>query len=237
MGAGRAVRVEGMFSDWRRRRAARRVKAGDGHALQRYRWWQPLSRALLHLPLREDDGAEHRWSVDVRLWGDSDGEVVAQLYRDGVNVARSTLPATFDVPGGTIDVAASTFGLRRCHFTGADGIAHQLVPDASSAEGRRAALQRNRPGLSRALGAVSVLVLLAALLLGLPQTIEQITRIPPIAEHLGVFVSPVHLPGWTNVALAVATILASTERALRLRYHWLLDGGGFDGEDLPGSSR
>lgn len=226
-----------MFRDWKRRRAARRVKPGDGHALQRYRWWQPLSRALLHTQLREDDGTEHRWSVDVRLWGDSDGEVVAQLYRDDLNVARSKLPATFDVPGGTIEVAASTFGLRRCHHVDAAGNAHQLVPDASSAEGRRARLERTSPGASRLVGAVSVLILIAALVLGLPQTIEQITRIPPIAEHLGVFVSPIRLPGWANVALGVATVLASTERALRLRYHWLLDGGGFDGEDLPGSSR
>ncbi len=34
-----------------------------------------------------------------------------------------------------------------------------------------------------------------------------------------------------NIALVVATILASTERALRLRYNWLLDGGLFDGDD------
>ncbi|PWD51445.1 hypothetical protein C8046_13045 [Serinibacter arcticus] len=220
-----------MFNDFRRRRAARRVKAGDGHALQRYRWWQPLSRALLHLPLRDDDGTEHRWSVDVRLWGDDNGDVIGQLYRDDVNVNRSTLPATFDVPGGVIEVAASGFGMRRCHFVGVGGVERQLVPDPASAEGRRARLEQNRPGLSRAIGIVSVLVLLVALALGIPQTVEQITRIPPVAEHLGTFVSPIHLAGWANITLAVAALIASSERALRLRYHWLLDGGLFDGDD------
>ena len=39
------------------------------------------------------------------------------------------------------------------------------------------------------------------------------------------------LPGWVNITLTVAALLASIERALRLRNHWLLDGGSFDGED------
>ncbi|TGO06373.1 hypothetical protein [Serinibacter arcticus] len=220
-----------MFSDWRRRRAAARVTAGDGHALPRYRWWQPLSRSLLHLDLVGGDGEPERWSVDVRLWGDDDGDVVANLYRDGRHHARSRLPATFEVPGGTIAVVASSFGLRRCHYVADTGLERQLVPDRASAEGRRARLEQRHPSLSRALGALSVLVLVVALVLGAPQIVQQITEIPPIAERIGVFTSPIHLPGWLNVSVLVATILASTERALRLRYHWLLDGGAFDGDD------
>lgn len=207
----------------------RRVEPGDGHALQPYRWWQPFSRALFHLRL--GGGAAETWSVDVRLWGDSDGEVYAQLYRDGLNDARSKLPAAFPVPGGTIEVVASSFGLRRCHYVAHDGSQRQLVPDPASAEGRRARLHRTRPALSRAIGAASVTVLLVALVLGVPQIIEQITRIPPVAESIGTFVSPIRLPEWANVSLLVATLVASTERALRLRYNWLLDGGLFDGDD------
>ncbi len=67
-------------------------------------------------------------------------------------------------------------------------------------------------------------------MLGVPQIAQQITEIPPIADRVGVFTSPIHLPGWLNVTVLVATVLASTERALRLRYHWLLDGGAFDGD-------
>ncbi|WP_420110982.1 hypothetical protein [Pseudactinotalea sp.] len=220
-----------MLEDWKRRRAAKRVKPGDGHPLKRFRWWQQLSRALFHLTLPGDSGQREVWSVDVKLWGDSDGEVVAHLYRNGVQTARSKLPAEFPVTGGTVQVAASSYGLRRCHYVTEGGSERQLVPDAASAEGRRARLERERPGLSRFIGFVSVVVLLVALVLGVPQLVEQISQIPPVAENVGTFTSPFQLPGWFNVSLVIATLVASTERALRLRYHWLLDGGLFDGEE------
>ncbi len=220
-----------VFSDWKRRRAARRVKAGDGHPLQPYRWWQPLSRALLHIDLPDEDGEMHAWSVDVRLWGDDDGEVLAQLYRDGRHHAQSTLPATFSVPGGAIEVVTSQFGLKRCHFVAADGSERQLAPDPASAEGRRARLERRHPFVGRAIGLTSIVVLLIAVVLGIPQIVDQVSHIPPVAEHLGTFTSPFVLPAWLNIALLVATLVASTERALRLRNHWLLDGGLFDGDD------
>ena len=220
-----------VWSDRRRKRAAKKVKPGDGRPLQRYRWWQPFTRSLLHLRLAGPDGEQQTWSVDVRLWGDSDGEVRAKLYRDGLQDAISKLPAAFPVPGGTVEVVASGYGLRRCHYVSDTGEERQLVPDPASAEGRRARLEKERPALGRALGAVSVLILIVALILGLPQIVEQITHIPPVAENIGTFNSPIALPGWLNIGLTVAALLASTERALRLRYHWLLDGGLFDGED------
>lgn len=174
---------------------------------------------------------QQRWSIDVRLWGDSDGEVRAKLYRDGLQHAISKLPAAFPVPGGAVEVVASSYGLKRCHYVTEAGQERQLVPDPASAEGRRARLEHNHPALGRALGVISVAVLVVALILGLPQIAEQITQIPPVAERVGTFTSPVALPAWFNIALTVAAILASTERALRLRYHWLLDGGLFDGDD------
>ena len=207
------------------------VKAGDGHALPRYHWWQLFSRSLFHLHLAGAGGAPQTWSVDVRHGGDSDGEVRAQLYLDGVNQARSKLPAAFPVPGGTIEVVASGFGLRWCHYVTYDGSERQLMPDPASAEGRRARLERTNPGLSRAIGIASVTVLAVALVLAVPQVIEQITQLPPIAERIGTFSSPVHLPAWANTALLLATLVASTERALRLRYNRILDGGLFDGDD------
>lgn len=207
------------------------VKPGDGHTLPRYRWWQLFSRSLFHLHLASGDGSSETWSVDVRHGGDSDGEVRARLYRDGVNQAESKLPASFAVPGGTIEVVVSGYGLRRCHYVAHDGSQRQLVPDPASAEGRRARLQRTYPALSRAIGAASLIVLVVALALGVPQIIEQITQIPPIAESIGTFTSPIHLPAWANISLLAATLAASTERALRLRYNRVLDGGFFDGDD------
>ncbi len=210
---------------------ARKVKPGDGHALQRYRWWQLFSRSLFHLQVTGADGAPETWSVDVRHGGDSNGEVFAQLYLNGRNRARSKMPAAFAVTGGVIEVVASVYGLRRCHYVPTQGPEQQLEPDPRSTEGRRAYLDRARPALSRAIGVVSTTVLAIALVLAVPQLVEQITRIPPIAESVGVFVSPVQLPAWANIALLVAGVVASTERALRLRYNRFLDGGLFDAGD------
>ena len=115
---------------------------------------------------------QQTWSVDVRLWGDSDGEVRAKLYRDGLQHAVSKLPAAFPVPGGTVEVVASGYGLKRCHYVTEEGRERQLVPDRASAEGRRARLERNHPAVGRALGVASVVVLVVALVLGLPQIAE-----------------------------------------------------------------
>ncbi len=80
------------------------------------------------------------------------------------------------------------------------------------------------------MGAASVVPLLLALVLGLPQIIEQLTSIPLIAESVGTLNSPFHMPQWVNVILVVAAVTASTERALRLRYSRILDGGIFGGD-------
>lgn len=220
-----------MVSERKRRKAAKKAKPGDGHALRRFRWWQLFSRTLFHARFIEEDGRSHDWAVDVALWGDSSGEVRAQLYRDGRNVATSKLPAAFSVPGGVIEVVASSYGLKRCHFIGDDGTEAQLTPDRSSAEGRRARLDRDHPAAGRTIATVSFAVLAVALVLGVPQIIDQITHIPWVAENIGVFTSPIYLPSWLNVSLLVATLVASSERALRLRHNWLLDGGLFEGDD------
>lgn len=204
---------------------ARRVKGGDDRPLQRYRWWQLFSRSLFHLHLIGADGVPKTWSVDVRHGGDSNGEVFARLYLNGRNRARSKMPAAFPVTGGTIEVQASMYGLRGCHYVPVSGPEQQLVPDPASTEGLRAYLDRARPTLSRAIGVVSTTILAVALVLAVPQLVEQISQIPPVAENVGVFVSPIHLPPWANISLLVASVIASTERALRLRYNRFLDGG------------
>lgn len=220
-----------MISDRKRRRAVRKIKPGDGHALKPYRWWQLFTRTLFHLETVDDAGRSTSWSVEVKLGGDENGNVIAKLYRSGQHEAASRLPAAFPVPGGTVVVEASGFGLKRCHLVTDDGSTRQLVPDRASAEGRRASLDRNHPTASRALGIGSVAVLVVGLVLGVPQIVEQVTQIPPVAENIGTFTSPFHFAGWFNIALTVGALLASTERALRLRYNAILDAGLFDGFD------
>lgn len=215
------------LDEWRARRAAKRVTPGDGRALRPFRWWQLLTRSVLSVEVAVPDGNASVFTVEVNHLGDKDsGEVMAELYRDGRHVAESRTPAAFSVPGGTIEVATSGFGLKRCHLVGLDGAERQLTPHARSAEGRRARLASDHPAASRVIGAAAVAVLVASVALLVPQLVELLSRIPPVAENLGVFVSPVQLPAWANTALTIAAAVASTDRALRLRYHWLLDGAG-----------
>ncbi|GAB2997999.1 hypothetical protein GCM10023080_074950 [Streptomyces pseudoechinosporeus] len=215
-----------MLKEWRHRRAVQRVKPGDGRPLKRFRWWQMLTRALFHLRLMNDDGRQTVYAVDVRHQNQSEGYVKAHLYLDGRHHAESKVPAVFPVQGGTVEVRTSGFGLKRCHYVTAEGAEHQLVPDPASAEGRRARLDRSHPALSRCIGFLSVIVLVIGLVLLILQLAEQVTRAPEgVAQYVGTFTSPIDLPAWGNTVVGLVTVAASTERALRLRYSRLLDGG------------
>ncbi|WP_406486832.1 hypothetical protein [Streptomyces phaeochromogenes] len=214
-----------MLKEWRRHRAVQRVKPGDGRPLKRFRWWQMLTRALFHLRLMNDDGRPTVYAVDVKHQNASEGYVTAHLYLDGRHHAQSKVPAVFPVQGGTVEVRTSGFGLKRCHYVTAEGAEHQLTPDPASAEGRRARFDRSHPALSRSVGLLSVIVLVIGLVLLLLQLAEQVTRAPEgVAQYVGTFTSPIDLSAWGNTVLAIATVVASTERALRLRYSRLLDG-------------
>lgn len=215
-----------MESTWRERRWTRRAKAGDGSSLKPFRWWQVTTRSVMSIALDDGVGRSVMHTVDVRHGGDaSDGVVRARLYRDGVLHLVSRVPARFAVDGGHIEVRVSASGLRRCHFVGVDGAEQQLSPDPRSAEGRRMRLAQRHPAASRVMGAVSIVLLLVGVGLNALQIAEPISQIPPIAETLGVFESPVHLDPWVNIALGLGATLGAIERASRLRYHWLLDSG------------
>ena len=209
---------------WRERRAARRARPGSGEPLPRFRWWQLLTRSLLTATVREADGRTAMYAVDVRQAGDfHDGEVRARLYREGALVSHSRLPARFAVPGGHIEVAVGTFGLRRCHYVPVEGDAWQLTPHQASAEGRRAGLHRRHPELSQVVGGISTLAVLVGVVVAVLQIAETISRVPPIADTLGAFDSPLHLSLAANVTLGIAAVAGSTERALRMRSSWLDD--------------
>lgn len=215
-----------MFGKWRQRRAEKRLKPGDGRELTRFRWWQLPFRALFYLRLPGDGGAPSVYAVDVRHWqNQSSGDVQAQLYLDGRQHAVSRLPAFFPVQGGTIEVRMSAFGLKRCHYVPAEGAEYPLTPDPVSAEGRRARLDRAHPALSRCIGVLSAAVLIVGLMLLGLQLVDTLTHIEPVARRIGAFTAPVDLNTCQNIALGLVAATASTERALRLRYSVLLDGG------------
>ncbi|RFU20069.1 hypothetical protein [Geodermatophilus marinus] len=213
-----------MIDEWRQRRAMKRIRPGDGRPLPRFRWWQQVSRSLFSLELRGADGRRIVYAVDVRHMGDQDGRVLAQLYLDGRHHATSKVPAAFPVEGGVIEVAASMFGLKRCHYVTQDGGEAQLVPDRASAAGRRARLGRDHPALSRLVGSVSVLLLVLGVVVVALELLDVVGRIPPVVDRYGGFRAPVQPPLWVTVAAGLGAVSASIERGLRLRYHWLLDG-------------
>jgi hypothetical protein len=213
-----------VFEEWRRRRAAQRVTRGDGRPLQPFRWWQLLSRSLFSLSLPGADGRRTEYTVDVRPTGDEKGVVRADLYLGGRHSASSRVPAAFPVDGGVIEVAASMFGLKRCHYVTPDGVEQQLVPDPRSAAGHRVRLEHDHPAVSRSIGSASVVLLVVGLGVVVLELVDVIGRIPPVVDRYGGFASPVQLPLWLTITLGLGAVVAGMERALRLRYHWLLDG-------------
>jgi len=217
-----------MINERKRHKAAQRIKPGNGRPLKPFRWWQPLSRALLYLPLTDSDGRQAVYAVDVPYWQQvmtEDGKGKAHLYLDGRHHFESKLPAIFPVRGGAVEVESTAFGLKRCHYVTDEGDVRQLLPDERSAEGRRARLDREHPVLSRWIGFLSLLLLIVPIILVVPQIVEGISHIPPIAQRFGTFSSPVDLPLWLNVALGLCASTSSVERATRLRWNALLDGG------------
>jgi hypothetical protein len=200
----------------------RRVRAGSGEPLRRYRWWQMFSRSLRSITLTSADGRTATYTVDVRHGGDmTDGEVRARLYVDGALQSYAKMPTRFAVPGGRIEVALTSFGLKRCHYVRADGTERQLSPDPRSAEGRRARLHRRHPGVSRAIGLLAVVFVLVGLCIEVPQIIESLSQIPPVAGSIGTFTSPIQLPLHINLLIGLAAVAGSTDRALRMRSSWI----------------
>lgn len=209
------------ISTRKQRRNARRAEVGDGSRLPRYRWWQLLNRSLFELELPVVGGGR-RYAVDVRLWGDgSDGEVRARLYRDGSLAAVSKVPTVFPVEGGEIDVAATTVGMKRCHFVPDHGPEQVLVPHPSSAEGRRARFDREHPAASRVVGAVALMAVLVGAALALAQVVAQLTAVPPVAESIGAVEWPLRIPVAVNVGVGVIAVLGVLDRAMRLRTSWI----------------
>lgn len=216
-GPGRGWRV---FGRWRRRRAVAKVKPGDGRPLRPYHPVHMLWRSLFTLELAGPGVNPVEYAVDVNFFDLSEK---AELYRDGSQHAVASLPAAFPVPGGVIEVAASTYGMKRVHLALDSGEERQLHPAPRTAEFWRARLAHRHPRLSRWIGWAAVAVLLNGLVLIVPQALEQLTRIPEAANLVGTFTSPFSPPPWLNTTLLVAGILAAMERALTLRNHWLID--------------
>jgi hypothetical protein len=156
----------------------------------------------------------HVWTVDLDYFDFGEN---LHLYRDGVEVEVQKSPATFRLGArATIEASTSLLGMRRVDLVVEDE-ATMLTPVEGTAEGWRLQLQRERPRVSRLIGAISWIVLAVALVYEVPQLIALIGRVTG-AE----FEPPIRLPGAANFALGIAAIAAALERALRFKSsRWL----------------
>ena len=156
----------------------------------------------------------HVWTVDLDYFDFGEN---LHLYRDGVEVEVQKSPATFHLGGSaTIEAAMSLLGMQRVDLV-VDGEATMLTPVEGTAEAWRLQLERERPGVSRLIGAISWTVLAVALVYEVPQLIALIGRV------IGAdFEPPVTLPGAANFILGIAAFAAALERALRFKSsRWL----------------
>ncbi|MBN9736880.1 MULTISPECIES: hypothetical protein [unclassified Pseudonocardia] len=191
-----------------------------GEGLRPVRRRDVLHRMLYEIARPGPYGGTVRYTVEVDA-GEGDGSPV--LYVDGRRAAEAESPASFPVHGGVVEVEVSLYGMGRVHFVGHDGTEQRLAPVPGTLEHLRGHLHHRNPRLSRGIGRVAIAVLVVNLVLAVPQALELVTGIDRVAELVGTFTSPVHLPYWLNTGLLLAGALAAVERTLTLRRNRVLD--------------
>ncbi len=151
----------------------------------------------------------HTWTVDVDFFDFSEK---LRLYCDGTHVTTRKSPATFEIgPGVRIEAAMGAFGMRKIELVEGP-VSTTLTPVEGTAEAWRLGLARERPELSRAIGATSFVVLVIAAVFGVIELIELAGADVPLG-----------LPAPVGVVLGFAALAAAIERALRFKSNRWLD--------------
>lgn len=175
------------------------------------RGWAVLWRSAFGL---RHGGHEFVVAVDFLDWDER-----IRLYRDGRLVDEQRSRARFDLGGATLEARMGTYGMRYVRVVDAVGTVHDVPPLPGTAEAWRDRMDRERPTASRAVGVTAWVVLAVALVTQVPQLLALASEItgwtPPFVPDL---------PGPVNTILTVGGVLAALDRALRRRYHPLLDG-------------
>ena len=186
-----------------------RGEMGESHSLRPLGGWDIVARGRFET---RHDG--HVWTVDLDYFDLGDK---LHLFRDGVEVDVQKSPASFRVGGNaTINATTGLLGMRAVDLV-TDDETTMLTPVDGTAEGWRLRLERERPELSRRIGAISWLVLVVALVNEVPQLIGL------IAGATGADLEPPFmLPAAVNIILGIAALAAAVERALRFKSNrWL----------------
>jgi len=161
------------------------------------------------------DHAGSRWVVEQDA---ADGEERIELYRDGIQVAKATSPARFDVPGGRIDAKIVSGQVRRARLVTPEGT-RRLTPERGTAEHGRARFAERFPVASGIVAAVSLTIVVGAAILELPQLLQVVTHTEIVRDWLGwSFTSPIRLTVAWNVGITIAGVVASIERGWRFKH-------------------
>ena len=150
----------------------------------------------------------HEWTVDADFL---DFDQKLRLYRDGEEVAVHKSPASFAVgEEATIEASMGLLGMERIELV-RGGKTTILTPVDGTPEAWRMRLAHEQPELSQAIGVISWIVLIVALITG-------------IGELLGLvgIDSPLDLPKLVATVIGIAALAAAIERALRFKTsRWL----------------
>jgi hypothetical protein len=163
----------------------------------------------------EVDHAGHTYAVEVDFL---DLAEKVHLYRDGTRIETQKSPASFEVGEGTVvEAAMGLLGMKDLKVSG-DGGGARFRPADGTAEAWRERVDREHATASRAVGAISLVVLVVALVLEIPQLLGVGAR----ALGIG-FDPPFELPPVAAAALGFLALAALLERALRFKHNRWLD--------------
>lgn len=148
------------------------------------------------------------------------------LYRNGLLADEKKSPARFQVSDdATIEVSMALYGMKQVRLITENGEKKMLTPLPGTAEEKRLRWDRSHPIASRSIAAAAWLVLVAALITQIPNTINSLVWTLshlPCAPSLAP-VPSFSLPEWLNVLLGVAGIAAGLDRGLRMLHNPLID--------------
>ncbi|TSB47772.1 hypothetical protein [Alkalicoccobacillus porphyridii] len=198
----------------------KKVKEGDGHRLKKPWLLNMFTRSLFHVEITNKDDKKILYTIVCKYFVE---EPRADLYKDGIHIAYSKLPAAFPVEDGFIEMENGGYGINRIHYeTEKEGI-YSIYPDKRSIRGGRLWIHKRFPKISSFIAVSAIVILLTSIVIGLPQLVETLSDIPWVAENIGTFESPIVMPSMINYAMIGAGMLAGVERTLMLRSHWLID--------------